>query len=287
MATVPEDLRVQLGIRVVPLSIEIDGVVYRDGVDLTPVGLYRRMVLSDVPPRTSQPSPGEWLQAFEAAASSGAGHILCFTISSRFTGTYASAVQAARIFAEDAPPAASRPTVDIIDTRLAAIAEGWVVIETARAVSRGATREQALARAREVAGRVRLVAVVDTLEYLMRGGRVPKLAGLAATALRVKPMARLRNGEAVAAGVARSLEGAYSAMVRRMGRDCRLAALRKGRPAVLRVGVMHAGAPERGLELARLVRERLRPAELLVTDFTPVMGVHTGPGPCGVGYFAE
>lgn len=287
VATVPRDLVRELGILVVPLSVEIDGVVYHDGVDLAPEDLYRRMAATELRPRTSQPSPGAWLYAFEEAAGAGAGRILCFTISARFTGTYASAVQAARLFQEDAPSGSLRPAVDVVDTRLAAIAEGWVVVEAARAVRRGATAEEALARGREVAARARLVAVVDTLEYLMRGGRVPKLAGLAASALKVKPMAQIRNGEAVAAGVARGIEAACGTMLARMARDCDRVERRAGRPARLHVGVMHAGAPERGRELAARVRDRLDPAELLVTDFTPVMGVHTGPGVCGVGYFAE
>ncbi|MCL6581984.1 MAG: DegV family protein [Firmicutes bacterium] len=235
-------------------------------------------------PRSLRPAPGS---AFEAAASAGADHILCFTISSRFTGTYASAVQSARIFREDAPAGSGRPRVDVVDTRLAAIAEGWVVIEAARAARRGAPVLEVLARAREVSARTRLVAVVDSLEYLMRGGHVPKLAGLAATALGVKPMAQLRHGDAVAAGVVRGIEAAYRSMLRRMARECRRVGQRTGRRARLHVGVMHAGAPERARELAELARERLRPVELLITDFTPVMGVHTGPGVCGVGYFAE
>ncbi len=288
VATVPQNLVRELGILVVPLSVEVGGVVYHDGVDLAPDDLYQRMATA-VPraaPKTSQPPPGAWLVKFEEAAAS-ADHVVCFTLSAAFSGTYSSAVQAARIFAEDVPPGARRPSVKVVDTRLAAIAEGWVVIEAARAAREGAPLEAVLRRAREVAARARLVAVVDTLEYLMRGGRVPKLVGLAATALGVKPMARLRHGEAVAAGVARSLEHAYRAMIRRMARECRRVELATGRPAKLHVGVMHAGAADRGERLLALVREDLAPAEVLLTDFTPVMGVHTGPGVVGVGYFAE
>jgi len=286
VATVPPDLVRELGILVVPLSVEVDGVVYLDGVDLTPEDLYHRMASEALLPRTSQPAPGAWLAAFETAAAAGADRILCFTISARFTGTFASAVLAAGIFSEEAPPG-TRPRVDVVDTRLAAIAEGWVVIEAARAARQGASAEEVLARARDVASRARLVAAVDTLEYLMRGGRVPRLAGLAANAIKVKPMARLRDGEAVAAGAARSWQAAYRSMVRRMAGECREVKRKTGRPACLRVGVMHAGVPERARELAELIRTRVDPAELLVTDFTPVMGVHTGPGVVGVGYFAE
>jgi len=285
VATVPETLCRDLGILVVPLTIELDGVVYRDGVDLAPDDFYARMRTSKLPPRTSQPSLGAWLEKFNEAAAE-ADRILCLTLSAKLSGTYSSAVQAATIYSEESPPGRFRPPLHVIDTGLGTVAEGWVVIEAARAARSGAPFEDVLARARAVMARAKILVAVDTMEYLARSGHVPRLVASTTGLLGLKPLIKFRDGDAVSAGVAASVEHAYDVMLRRLSEERRRVESEARRRARLHVGVMHAGAPVRGAELAELVR-RLEPDELLMTGFTPVMGAHAGPGLFGVGYFAE
>ncbi len=282
---IPDEVRRELKVEVVPLDLEIDGRSYRDGVDLAPDEFYEKMATAKSVPRTSQPAPGAFIEVFSRMAPA-VDRILCLTLSKELSGTFNSALQAARIFSEDAPPGAARPPVQVVDTRVAAAAAGLVVAEVARAVRAGATWDQVLLRSCHVAERARLLVVVDTLEYLIRGGHVPKLAGMAAAALRLKPMVELVEGEAVPAGVALSIDHAFDVMLRRIT-DERGATQQSGRSARLHVAVMHAGAAGRARQLLALVRDKLTPVESYLTDFTPAMGAHTGPGLVGVAYFVD
>lgn len=300
-AVIPDDLRRELEIHVAPLTVELDGVVYADGIDEAPSDFYERMVRSRSTPRTSQPSPGAYLTIFERLAGK-ADRILCLSLSAKLSGTYACAAQAAQIFqksleerpaAQDRPDprgsarAQSGPQIEVMDTKLGANPHGLVVIEAARVAKKGGSWAEVVRRAREVAVRARMLVVVDTMEYIVRGGHAPKLAGLAAAALGIKPLIKLRNGDAVPAGVATSLDHAYSVMCRHMRREGRKVERARGRPAELHVAVSHAGARDRGEHLLAMVREALHPTEAYLSDFTPVMGAHTGPGLVGVGWFAE
>jgi len=284
VAVIPPGVQKELNIHVVPLTVEIDGVTYRDGVDLAPSDFYARLVQAKATPHTSQPSPGAYLAVFAALADA-VDYILVLSLSGSVSGTYASAVQAAAIFAEDARPGRKHPHVEVMDTRLAAVPQGLVAMEAARAVKSGAPWKEVLRCARDVAARANMLVAIDTMEYLIRGGHVPKLAGLAATALDLKPIIQFHGGEPVPAGVARGFDHACDVMVRRLEEEYARVASETGGTARLHVGVMHAGAPDRGERLLSLVRERLRPAESFLTDFTPVMGAHTGPGLAGIGYF--
>ena len=281
----PDALRRELDIHVVPLTVEIGGRTYQDGVDVSPSEFYRKMSTIGTPPRTSQPAPGTFLKVFLKLAPA-VDRILCLTLSAKLSGTANSALQAARLFREEAPPGVVRPPVEVIDTRVAAAAAGLVVVEAARSARTGAPWAEVLRRSRWVAERTRLVVAVDTLEYLIRGGHVPRLIGMAAEALRLKPMIQIVDGEAVPAGVALSIHHSYQVMLRRMT-DEGQAVHRSGQRPRLHVAVMHAGAVERGQQLLALVQQTLKPTESYLTDFTPAMGAHTGPGLVGVGYFIE
>ncbi len=286
VAVVPPHVARELGIHVVPLSFEIDGVIYRDGIDLTPNDFYVRLAKAKSLPHTSQPSPGVYLEAFSQLAD-WADHILVLSLSRNVSGTYQSAQQAARIFREDLGPDRHAPEIAVVDTGLAAVPQGLVAMEAARAVKAGAPWAEVLRRVHAVAARANMLVAVDTMEYLIRGGHVPKLAGLAATALDLKPLIQFHHGDPVPAGLARGFDHAFEVMLHRLEEERVRVGNASGRKARLVVGVMHAGAPERGERLLSLVQERLQPDECFLTDFTPVMGVHTGPGLAGVGYLVE
>jgi DegV family protein with EDD domain len=128
--------------------------------------------------------------------------------------------------------------------------------------------------------RVTLLATLDTLHYLVKGGRVPKAAALASLILQIKPIFTVSNGEARPVTNARTMPGAMKRILRMMEQK-----VSKGNP--LHVSVMHADALDRAKEMESEISKRFNCVELFITEFTPVMGVHTGPGVIGVAFYAE
>src|SRR5438093_75294 len=162
-ANLPGELARELGIEVVPMYLKFGERVYRDGTDLTPADFYDRLVSDTEPASTSVPSPGDYLAAFERT---GAKEIVCVTVASSMS----SSRQQAR-FAADRFPG----RVEVVDSMSASMAEGFVAAEAAKVAAGGGGLEAVVRRAREVAGRARLLATVDTFEFLRRSGRVHKL----------------------------------------------------------------------------------------------------------------
>ena len=269
VACVPAPVARDLGIEVVPIWIQFGGESLRDGVDISPQEVYRRLRAGEVA-TTSAPSPGDFLQAYQRLAQRGASAILAITLPAELTGVHRSAALAAEM-----SPVPTR----VLDSRTAAAAEGWVVIEAARAAARGAGMDEVVARAREVSRRCRLFAMVPELQYLRRGGRAVQALARLGASLGVVPVLALRDGRIEPMAVTRSPEAAIARMMEELATDARA-----GR---LHLAVMESDSPEGTERLVAAVRERFRPVEMLTTPFTPAMGVHAGPGILGVGYWVE
>ncbi len=266
----------ELGITVVPMRLVLDGREYRDGIDITPPELYRRMRQEHIIPHTSSPSPGEYEEVFWQVLRRGADSVACLTLASRLSMGY----NAARIAAENMQAACpQRTVVEVMDTRMATRAEGFVVVEAARAAAAGCSLEQVLAAARAARARVGLIAMVGTLEYLARGGRVPSAVSLVGNALQVKPLLTIKDdGSAVCVARRRSVASSLQYMIEFV------AGCTHGAPPAL-VAAMHADAPEEAAELKEMAARAWPQAAVWVTDFTPVMGGHTGPGLAGLAYY--
>jgi len=272
-ACLPGELVQRYGVTVVPHRLHLDGQTFEDGA-LSPGEFYALLERWRGRPTTSSPSPGAFLEAFRRATADREA-LLCLTFSARYSATFSAAENAARQFREERPGL----PVEVMDTRCLAMAHGFVVLAAARAAAQGAPLEQVRAAAQAVAAEAALMGVVDTLRYLALGGRVPWVAHWATSVFQIKPIL-VAEGEEV-----RLVERVRT---RRRARERLLALFRQrlqpGRP--LHVAVMHAAAPEAAQELAHRLQE-LRPVELLLTEFTPVMGVHVGPGFLGLAYYQE
>jgi len=203
-----------------------------------------------------------------------APNILCVTLSARFSGQYHSA-QVAKELAKEAIPGV---TIEILDSGTAAGRSGFVVLAAAREARPGSGLAEVVERARQVAREVRLVAMVDTLSYLVRGGHVPRAAAWASALLRIKPILTLNDGDVHPLARIRTTARAIDRMLRILEE-------RAGKPP-LHVAVMHADALENALVLKGRIAAAFAPAELLVTEFTPVMGAHIGPGLIGVAFYS-
>lgn len=273
-ACLPRELVDRYRLTVVPHRLHLDGQTFEDGA-ISPGEFYALLQQSRGRPTTSSPSPGRFLEAFHSAAE-GASGVLCLTFSARYSATYSAAENAARQFRQERPDV----PLEVMDTRCLAMAHGFVVLAAARAAEAGASLPETMRSAESVAREAALIGMVDTLRYLAMSGRVPWVAHWATSVLQIKPIMTADGEEIRLAERVRTRRRALERMMSLLrGR------LKPGRP--LHAAVMHAAAPEPAGELARRLEEELRPAELLLTEFTPVMGVHVGPGFLGVAYYQE
>lgn len=272
-ACIPPDLARRYAIDIVPVNLIVGGRTYRDGLDDT-TDFYRMLREPRSQPTTAAPSPGAYLERMRAAAAKGADAVVCLTVSAQFSAMYDSAKAAARLAAEELPGI----DVRVVDSRNAAMAQGFMVVEAARTAASGASPDQVIERALALADRVGLLVVIDTLEYLARSGRVPRVAAWASQILQLKPIVQFRAGDIKLVARARTRPRAVERL---------LAAFQeRAQPdGPLHVCVHHTNAPADAETLRRRVAEELAPAELFVSEFTQVMGAHTGPGLVGLAFY--
>lgn len=273
-ACLPADILEQYGIITVPLTFLLGGELCRDGA-FSSAEFFRRLREASTPAVTNAPAPGEFLQAFRQARDAGAQAVLCLTLSSEYSGTYSSARNAAEMATRELPGLPVRA----VDTGGLAMVHGFAVLAAARAARAGAGLDEAAAAAVAAASRGHLVGALDTMRYLAKSGRVPWIVHWAASALQIKPILAAEDGRVEGIGRVRT-------MARAIDRLLGYVAERTRQGGALHVAVMHSDAAARAQELARRVRESFAPAELMVTEFTSVMGVHTGPGFVGLAFYS-
>jgi len=269
-ATVPEHLVQELDIRVVPILLNLDGHSYRDGIDLTPGEFYRLLRTNKHTPTTSAPSVGDFLRVYAAAAHESAG-VVAIHLPPQLSAVYNTAVLSSQLV--DGAP------IRVVNSQSATMAQGFVVLEAARAAAAGADLDAVVARAEEIAAKAHFFATLETLEYLRRGGRIGGAAALVGSALQIKPILYLVDGR---------VEPFAKPRTRRRAIQCMLQAMAEhvgGRP--IHAAVMQACAVQEAEELRQRVVEQFDCVELYVTEFTPVMGAHTGPGLLGVAFYVD
>jgi len=257
----------QQGIYVVPLYIVWKNECLKDLVELSEPELFRRLATQAEIPTTSQVSVQDFRDAFEKArAETGADHIVCGVISSKLSGTYASAIQAAREV--DIP-------VRVVDTRQASWGVGFPMLAAAEARDRGASPDEIARAVQESAQRSLLVFTIDSLDYLHRGGRIGNASRLLGSALNIKPVLGLEDGIITPRDKVRTRRRALEQVLQIAENHA------AGRP-VRRLAVLHGDCADEAHELYQRAVERLRPEESHEAYITAVLGVHTGPGAVGL-----
>ncbi len=273
VACIPKELVEKYGIEVVPIQVIFGGKVYRDGIDITPSQFYSLLRQTAKLPTTAASLPGPILEAY-TRASQRASSILCILLSAKFSGMFNTANQAIEI----AKGTLSHVVIEILDSRTATIAEGFVALAAARAAAMGKNLTEVTEAAKSVIQRVNLFVALDTLHYLVRGGRVPKAAAWASSLLQIKPVLTVADGEAHLVTNPRTTAGAMNRILQIMEQK-----VVRGQP--LHVAVTHADALDKAIALRNQISSQFDCAELLLTEFTPVMGAHTGPGVIGVAFY--
>ena len=259
---------------IVPMRLSIKGKTYLDGLDLTPSDFYRMLERTKETPATSSPSPDSFLDAFRAA-SEVASSVLCLTVSPRFSSSYHSANNAVH----EAMQALPDTRIALIDSESAAGGQGLVAMEAWRAARDGAELDQVISAAKAVVPSVFLLAFLDTLYYVWKSGRVPRVAYASTSLLRIKPLLELSRGEIRNVARPRTRPKATERMLELMRQ-------RMGTGPV-HATVMHAGVGDEAEQLRQRVESEFHCQELFISEFSTVMGSHTGPGLLGIAFWSE
>lgn len=258
-------------IKVVPLNIHWGEETSKDGVDITPQQFYARLEKSDEIPKTSQPSMQEFLNAYQEVAPS-CEAIIAPVISSGISGTFASASSAQTEFT-DVP-------LEVVDTKETAAGLALVVIATAEAVKAGKSLAEVKEVAEDVSSRVKFYFMVDTLNYLHKGGRIGGGRRFLGTALNIKPILMLDDdGKIEALEQVRTKKKAVARLVELAVQES------AGRP--VHIGIIHADAFADAEEFKSLLIEAVECKFIDIYDLSPVIGVHVGPGTLGMAIYAE
>jgi len=273
-ACIPKEQVEKYSIEVVPIELVFGDRVYRDGIDISPSEFYALLRQAKKLPTTSGSLPGPYLEAYREASKRASG-ILCITESSKFSGMFNSA----RVAMEMAKTVLRNVAIEVLEGTTAAAGQGLVAIAAARAAASGKSLTEVVETASGVMQRVSLFAMLDTLYYLVKGGRVPKAAGLVNSLLQIKPIFTVNQGDAHTVALPRTTRSAIKRMLKLMGQR-----VVKGQP--LHVAVMHADVLDKVVALRNRISSQFDCAELFITEFTPVMGVHTGPGVIGVAFYS-
>jgi DegV family protein with EDD domain len=270
VACVPPRLVAEYNIQVVPFHVIWDGNAYKDGVDLTPAEFYRLFGQNKNYPTTSQPSLADFVRTYSRLSETSEG-IVSIHIPAELTGTVGVAQTAAR-------EAATVPVV-VLDSGLATIAQGFVVLAAAKAAAEGQGLDEVVAAAKSMMEKVHFYATLDDLKHLHRGGRIGEAATLLGSKLRINPILSLENGRVKVLTVVRTRRTAVEKMLEMMWEHA------GERP--LHVSVFHGDALQEAERISEEIRSRFNCVEFYITEFTPVMGAHTGPGVVGLAFYVD
>ncbi len=263
----PPEVVEQHGIRVVPISIQFGDETYLDRVTISEEDFYRLIEEKGIIPKTSQPAPGQFLQAYSAVAEEGAEAILSIHISSKLSGTFESALQAANM-------ARDRIRVEVFDSLSGSAGAGFMVMEAARMAREGKTIEEALERLAWMRDRTRIYFMLDNLKFPQMSGRITFVQHMVASMLRMKPLITVEDGLLVPVERVRT-------RTRAMQRMADLVAEEFGdRP--VRLAIAHARSPETAQQLLAMARERLNVVADMVLPLAISIAVHFGPGALGI-----
>jgi DegV family protein with EDD domain len=263
---VPHELAGKHAVEVVPLTIRFGDEEFVDRRDLTTASFWERLVLADHLPETAAPSAGLFEETYRSLISEDATGIVVITISSELSGTYQSAVIAAERTNGEIP-------IRVIDSRSVGMGLGLPVLEAATLAGQGASLDEVADYAARSTASTSVVAALDTLEYLKRGGRVGSTQAFFGGLLNIKPLITLTDGVVAPFGRVRTRSKAIGAL------EERAAAIG---PAIKAAAVFHGAAGDIDLVVERIQQHLAVP--VIVSMLGPVVGTHTGPGTVGIAY---
>lgn len=268
---IPEDIIQRYQIHVVPLNVIWDEKTYADGVDILPQEFYQRLQNSESMPSTSQPSVADFQQAFQSLLTEGYD-ILAILLSDKLSGTIASAQGAREELGQE--------RIEIVDSESTAMATGFQVLEAAKAAQQGKSLAECKAVAEKARDHSGVIFVVDTLEFLHRGGRIGGAKRFVGTLLNVKPILAIEDGEVISLDQVRTHSRALDKIVEILQERTR------GADSV-RLATLHANAEDTAALILEKAKKKISPQETIFSEVSPVIGTHAGPGAVGLAYLTD
>ena len=255
----------------VPLNLIWGDEVQKDGIDIQPEEFYERLQTSPVHPTTSQPSPKEFLEVFQKLMDDGYEEIICLTISGGLSGTFNSAVQAVHMLGE--------VSIEVIDSKMTSVGLYLIVNEVANAINSGASFSDCVTTGRSACDRAGLYFTVNTLEYLIKGGRLSVVAGAVGNLLQIRPILALEDGRIISKDKTRTFKRATRMLMEQVKSDV------AGKQLVSIAGIWTDNY-DFVKDVMKTLQEEIgnKQEEPVILPLSPVIGVHTGPGTFGIAY---
>ena len=268
-ANLTEDLVSAYNITVVPLVVIWENETLLDNIDITPNEFYERLSSAKKMPSTSQTTIQTFQETFEKLIAEGY-EILTIVLSSALSGTLDSAIQAKKMFPD--------ARIELIDSKFTSLPLAYMALAAARAAKRGASIEECIQIVESVRDHTQVFFAVETLEFLHRGGRIGGASRFLGTALNLKPILRLVDGKIEALERVRTSKKAHDRLIELLREGV------NGSEQINMMGVVSASAAESAAVLLDEITKNFVPAEIMLSNLSPVLGTHTGPGTVGVAY---
>jgi len=272
ISNLPPEMIEQYNITIVPINICFQGKIYRDMLDVSTSEAYEMVMQDPDNFSTSPAAPGHYLEAYREA-SRYSKNIICITLSSKISTGY----NMASLAAKQADTEIGDISVEVLDSQNVTAAQGFVALQAARAANDGKTFKEVLEIADDMRGRVTFLAVLDTVRYVYRTGRLPKIAAQVASRLNIKPILSSSDGQIRFVGAVRKKENGIDRILRMMRE--------KVGQGEVHVAVMHAYSPDEAEKLKERIESEFNCAELWITEMTPVMGYACGTGTVGFAFY--
>lgn len=259
-ADLPTETAQDLGITVVPVYVRFGDELYRDDVDIGIDDFYQKLVSSPVPPATTPPTPQDFAQAYSDCSQEAEG-IISIHVSARVSGTYSAAIQGKKI-------TEGKCQIEVVDSSFTSVGLALVVMAAARLARAGGSLPDVFRETRKAIDQIRILGIVETLKYLVLGGRVSKTTAAVANMLNIKPLLTFRNGEIVRAGLVRT----YSQGLHQLYEFVKV------NSAIQDLAIAYSTVPELASQLKSMIGSIFPQEKILTTQIGAGLGVHVGPG---------
>jgi len=271
-ADLPLDLIKQYDITVVPLTVNFGNTSYLEGTEISPKDFYIKLSASEILPTTSQPSPGDFAAVFKELAQNGAEEIVSLHLSSKLSGTYQSALLGRSMVSD-------LIKVNVFDCQMVSMGLGLIVIAAARAAQEGKNIEEISRIIIDLKSKMNIYFVVDTLEYLQKGGRVGKASSIMGALLNIKPILTIAEGEVHPYEKVRGKGKAIERLIE-------IANLQIPSDQKIHCAIVHSSCLDTALKLHGKVLEQFNCTEIFISDIGAVVGTHVGPGTIAFMFYA-
>lgn len=257
-------------ITVIPIQYSLNGKVYTDHGDISPTEFLRKMAHSPELPKTSQPSLGTFLECFKQLTADGS-EVLAILVAGTLSGTVATAKMAAQ---------ECGGKVTVFDSQFISRALGFQVLEAAQMAKQGKTIGEIITRLERIRRNTKLYVILDTLENLVKGGRIGKGKALVSSLLNIKPIAAVEKGEYTPLTIARNYRQAIRQLVKTFKKDLEGKLPRK-------IAIVHADGLEMAKNLKQQLQESFRELDIPISETTPAISIHSGPGAIGLMFYMD